>query len=268
MTAMNKRLGAALGALAMMIGAGPGTVIPAGAYETGQLLIRDKGRAIVVKMQSGDGSILAASDANGEVRLTGLTPGNYSVRVVEGAQQTPIRVGPDGRMAFVAWQETKGPDPEATDPRARRALPVVRRWAEQIAFEGGQSSGFALVAGEAGWPPCPKGWICSFDTTLIAGATAPQLSKSTGIPSETAAIIIAEQARSGPFEGVIAFARRICPQTSVDFQDASIRFGDQTMLVQRGGDPKSAGFKCARGTGDLELFGKKHNYVGHVTLLK
>ena len=262
MTAMNKRLGAALGALAMMIGAGPGTVIPAGAVETGQLLIRDKSRAIVVKMQSGDGSILAASDANGEVRLTGLTPGTYSVRVVEGAQQTPIRVGPDGRMAFVAWQETKGPDPEATDPRARRALPVVRRWAEQIAFEGG--------SGPSGTAPLKGGSviIALLATIDVNTSDVDAIARETRNTPGAARAIFAERNSGGPFKGVVDFAQRVCPKVAVDFEDASIKFGDQTMLVRRGGDPKSAGFKCARGTGDLELFGKKHNYVGHVTLLK
>ena len=250
MTAMNKRLGAALGALAMMIGAGPGTVIPAGAYETGQLLIRDKGRAIVVKMQTGDGSILAASDANSEVRLTGLEPGTYSVRVVEGAQQTPIRVGPDGRMAFVAWQETKGPDPEATDPRARRALPVVRRWAEQIAFD-------KVSAPSAACKSCTGVIMGSRAISVdVNASSAEELARETRNTSEAARAIVAERNSGGPFKGV------------VDFEDASIKFGDQTMLVQRGSDPKNPGFKCARGAGELELFGKKHNYVGHVTLLK
>ena len=250
MTAMNKRLGSALGALAMMIGAGPGTVIPAGAYETGQLLIRDKGRAIVVKMQTGDGSILAASDANSEVRLTGLEPGTYSVRVVEGAQQTPIRVGPDGRMAFVAWQETKGPDPEATDPRARRALPVVRRWAEQIAFD-------KVSAPSAACKSCTGVIMGSRAISVdVNASSAEELARETRNTSEAARAIVAERNSGGPFKGV------------VDFEDASIKFGDQTMLVQRGSDPKNPGFKCARGTGELELFGKKHNYVGHVTLLK
>ena len=262
MTAMNKRLGAALGALAMMIGAGPGTVIPAGAVETGQLLIRDKGRAIVVKMQSGDGSILAASDANGEVRLTGLEPGTYSVRVVEGAQQTQIRVGPDGRMAFVAWQETKGPDPEATDPRARRALPVVRRWAEQIAFD-------KVSAPSAACKSCTGVIMGSRAISVdVNASSAEELARETRNTSEAARAIVAERNSGGPFKGVVDFAQRVCPKAAVDFEDASIKFGDQTMLVQRGSDPKNPGFKCARGTGELELFGKKHNYVGHVTLLK
>ena len=247
---------AALGALTMVIGAVPGTFGTAAAVEFGQLLI--KGRPIVVKKQSGDVSILVASDAHGEVRLTGLEPGTYNVRVVEGAQQTPMRVGPDGQLAFVAWQETKSPD-----PRARSAQPVVRRWAEQIAFEGGNGgSGVGELKGGSVIVALRASQI---DLDLNTSGTE-QIRTLTNSP-EAARAIIAERA-GGPFSDVIDFAQRICPQTSVDFQDASLRFGDQTMLVKRGGDPKAAGFRCARGTGELELFGARRNYVGHVTLLK
>ena len=259
MRAMNKRLGAALGALAMMIGAGPGTVGTAAAVDRGQHLIR--GGPYAIKSGPGDITIIAPSDVNGETRITGLEPGSYSVRELEGGEVTTMRVGRDGRLAFVSWEDTKGPDPRAADPRARRALPVVRRWAEQIAFEGG--------SGPTGPAPLRGGFIIPLVTTIdVNTSDVDAIARETRNTPEAARAIVAERNSGGAFKGVVDFAQRVCPKVAIDFEDASIKFGDQTMLVQKGGDPKSAGFKCARGTGELELFGKKHNYVGHVTLLK
>lgn len=231
------------------------------------------GVGIVVK--HGRSATIAPSDANGEVRLTGLEPGEYSVRVFEGAEEVPMRVGRDGRLAFVAWEDAKAPDPRAADPRARRALPVVRRWAEQIAFGDGRDTtailakpGPGLVDGPCDEPPCP---FRPRQAGLIDVNTSPAEELVPGLVNSPGAAraIVAERNSGGPFKGLVDFARRVCPKVAVDFEDASIKFADQTMLVRRGtGSPKNAGFKCARGTGELELLGKKHNYVGHVTLLR
>lgn len=236
------------------------------------------GVGVVVKKKPGNAPIIAHADAKGETRITGLEPGLYTVRVFEGEQEVLMKVGRDGRLAFKAWEEQV--DPRNIDPRVRMK-PTTRRWAEQIALAddtGTQAAGRpprgpagAIVnAGEPGNPPwCPKGWLCHWDKTAIAGLSAPRLAEATGIPPETAQIIATEQTRNGPFTDLIDFARRVCPQTAVDFEEASIRFGSDTMLVMRGnGSPKNPGFRCARGTGEMELFGKKHNYVGHVTLLR
>lgn len=217
------------------------------------------GVGVVVKKKPGNAPIIAHADAKGETRITGLEPGLYTVRVFEGAQEVPMRVGSDGRLAFKAWEDVARPDPRAADPRARRALPVVRRWAEQIPFDPAPS-GIQLLA-IAGRPP--KNAIID-----INAADGARLTEGTAITREGVAAIAAERARNGPFTDLLDFARRTCPQTAIDFEDASIRFGGDTMLVWRGGDPKAPGFKCARGTGEMELFGKKHNYVGHVTLLR
>lgn len=273
MTTLKKRLGAALGALALISGAVPGTVGTAAAVDRGQHLIR--GGPYLIKSGPGDISIIAPSDVNGETRITGLEPGSYSVRELEGGEVTTMRVGRDGRLAFVSWEDTKGPDPRAADPRARRALPVVRRWAEQIAFGDGKDAtailampGSAVVDGPCDEPPCPFRPRQAGLIDVNASPAEELVSSLTNSP-EAARAIVAERNSGGPFKGVVDFARRICPKVAVDFEDASVKFADQTMLVRRGtGSPKNAGFKCARGTGELELFGKKHNYVGHVTLLK
>ena len=54
--------------------------------------------------------IVAPSDGKGEVRLTGLEPGTYTVQVFGGAQEVPMKVGPDGTLAFV-----NGPDMRILD---------------------------------------------------------------------------------------------------------------------------------------------------------
>ena len=236
------------------------------------------GVGIVVKKKPGNCCpIIAHADAKGETRITGLEPGLYAVRVLEGAQEVPMRVGPDGRLAFKTWEDQVFP--KNIDPRVRIA-PTTRRWAEQIALAddtGTQAAGrpprgpagTIVNTAKPGNPPwCPPGWLCAWDRTVIAGLSAPRLAEATGISREAAQIIATEQARNGPFADLIDFARRICPQTAIDFGDLSVRFGSDTMLVKRGSDPKNPGFRCARGTGEMELFGKKHNYVGHVTLLR
>ncbi len=206
------------------------------------------GVGVIIKKKPGNAPIIAPADANGEIRITGLEPGSYLVRLIEGAQQVPMMVGRDGRLALVAWG-----DDRSTASRAQ-----ARLMAKQISFDPAPS-GIQILAIAGG----PKNAI--IDVNKADGAA---LSDGTAIASESGAIIVAERSKSGPFTDMIDFARRVCPQTAIDFDEASVKFGDQTMLVKRGGDPKSAGFKCARGTGEFELFGKKHKYVGHVTLLR
>lgn len=229
------------------------------------------GVGTVVKKKPGDAAFITPSDANGETRITGLEPGTYSVRVFEGEQAVPMKVGRDGRLAFVTHEDADAPAARANDPRVRRAKPVVRRWAEQIPFEGGKSSGAVLDAGagnSAGDPTCSADKPCASGIVSLAGIEVRRLVEATGISPEAARSIVSERAKHGPFKGLIDFAQRVCPQTDVDFQDASIRFGDEALMVRRGTNPKSPGFKCARASGEVEVFGKKHNYVGHVTLLR
>lgn len=220
------------------------------------------GVGVIVKKKPGNAPIIAPGDANSEVRLTGLEAGEYSVRVFEGAEETTMRVGRDGRLAFTAWEDAKAPDPRAADPRARRALPVVRRWAEQIAFDRVSAPAAA----------------CNHCTGVIMGSRAisvdvnassgEELARETRNTPEAARAIVAERTRGGPFRDMIDFAQRVGPLAAVDFEDASVKFGEQTLLVKRGGDPKAPGFRMGRGTSDFSLFGTAHSYIGHVTLLR
>ena len=195
----------------------------------------------VIKSGPRSAPIIVAADANGETRLTGLEPGEYGVRVFEGAEETTMRVGRDGRLAFVA--------------REGMARTPTQRHSVQVPFgeEGGSRTIISLAA-----------------TRIIDANTASgeQLTQDTGINRQAVAAIIRERTRNGPFVDLVDFARRVCPQAAIDFQDASVRFGSNTLLVFRGVDPKNPGFKCARGTGEMELFARRQNYVGHVTLLR
>ena len=220
------------------------------------------GVGIIIKKKPGNAPIIAPSDANGEVRLTGLEPGEYSVRVFEGAEEVTMRVGRDGRLAFAAWEDVKAPDPRTADPRARRALPVVRRWAELIPFD-------RASAPSAACKKCTGVIMGSRAITVdVNTSSVEELARETRNTPEAARAIVAERTRGGPFKDMIDFAQRVGPLAAVDFEDASVKFGEQTLLVKRGGDPKAPGFKMGRGTSDFSLFGTKHSYVGHVTLLR
>ena len=202
-------------------------------------------------------AIVAPSDSNGITRLTGLEPGDYRVRVLEGAEETVMRVGRDGRLAYASYESLRRADARAADPRARRAQPVVRRGAEPIEFgeEGGSGTIIAIVAAIRVNPD---------------SSNADELTRGTANSPETARIIIADREKNGAFRSIEDFAARICPQTDVDFSGTSIRLGDHVAILVPAAKSKGApGFQCSRAdTGQFSLYGRKHNYVGHVTLLR
>ena len=213
------------------------------------------GVGTVVKKKPGDAAIIAPTDASGEVRLTGLTPGEYEVKLFGNSKPVTMTAGKDGRLAFVALRDVKGgPSPRAMDPRARRALPVVREWVERCCDNYD--------------PPESR---AAFDVTApmpdVNTSTAEQLMAGTNNSQKTAGFIVAERERGGPYKDPLDFARRVGGTVSVDFGYSSVRIGDTT-IIARGGEPKANGFKAVRGSGVVELYNAKHNYVGHVTLLR
>ena len=213
------------------------------------------GVGLVVKKKPGNAPIIVPSDNNGIVNLTGLEPGEYEVKLLGNRAPTTMKVGPDGRLAFVALRDVKGgPDPKSADPRARRALPVVREWVE------------ACCDNTDNWDKH------AFDTKAmqipdVNISTIEQLMSGTNNSRKAAASIVAEREKNGPFKDPLNFAQRVGGSIPVDFSSSAVRIGDTT-IFPRGGDPKQAGFKMVPGGGVVELYGKKHNYVGHVTLLK
>jgi hypothetical protein len=200
------------------------------------------GVGTVVKKKPGDASIIAPGDANGEVRLTGLAPGEYSVKLFGGREETSFRVGQDGRLAFVAYEDIKRPaGPAMQNGRRMPVDPVVRRWAQAIPFDGGKSGAFN---------PNDAGVID------VNTASAQMLTRGTLNTPETAAFIIAERSKGGAFKNAQDFARRVGAKVPVNFDDASIRMGDTTILMRRGVDPKSPGWISFPGDGGgFTLFG-------------
>lgn len=218
------------------------------------------GVGVIVKSNSGSGAIIVPSDANGEVRLTGLEPGDYTLQVpCSGPRgchpwpgETKVRVERDGRLAIAAWEDSSRAAPGA-------AAPSPRRWAQAIAFagtEGRQPANavvFDLRAAFTVSPPIPcarpragQPSTCGRIRNHVdvnASSAEEMTRQATTLTPEAARVIVAERARA-PFTDAGDFARRICPQIEVDFDDAAVRMGGTSILMKKGGDPKSAGFKC------------------------
>ena len=248
------------------------------------------GVGMVVKKKPGNSPIIVPSDNNGVVRLTGLEAGEYEVKLLGDSAPVTMAVGKDGRLAFVALREGKGaPAPKITeapvrgmapvgralgapvaaavppataavaapvDPRARRAMPAAREWVQAVEFgeEGGSGTIIAIVAAAAEMPD-------------VNTSSVEQLMKGTNISREAAAFIVGERKKGGPYKDPLNFAQRVGNNVTVDFGYSSARIGD-TMIIAKGTNPKADGFKTNPGSGVVELYGKQHNYVGHVTLLR
>ena len=211
---------------------------------------------MVIKRRYDDRVIVAPTDHAGLVRLTGLEPGEYEVNLIGDGGYILIQVGAEGRMAFAAQRETTYPDPKATDPRARRALPLVREWVEQCCDNEDKPGVTIAMDAEAKQMPD------------VNTSTAEQLTRGTNNSRKAAVSIVAEREKNGPYKDPLNFAQRVGGSVTVDFGYSSVRIGDTTIIARGGGSPKDAGFKTIAGSGVVELYGKKHNYVGHVTLLK
>ena len=212
------------------------------------------GVGTVIKKKPGDSAIIVPSGKDGTVHLTGLAPGEYEVKLLGNTAPTTMKVGPDGKLAFVALRDVKGgPDPKSADPQARRALPVVRDWVEPVPELKGASVIVALLA--------------NAEMPDVNTSTIEQLMRGTNNSRKAAASIIAEREKNGPYKDPLDFAQRVGGSVPVDFGYSSVRIGDTT-IIARGGDPKAVGFKMVAGSGVVELYGKPFPYVGHVTLLK
>ena len=213
------------------------------------------GVGVIVKRKPGNAPIIASTDKEGIVRITGLEAGEYEVKLFGNRAPTTMKVGPDGRLAFVALRDVKGfPDPKSADLRARTALPVVREWVE------------ACCDNTDNWDKL------AFDTKAmqmpdVNTSTIEQLMRGTNNSRKAAASIVAEREKNGPYKDPLNFAQRVGGSIPVDFSSSAVRIGD-TMIFPKGGDPKQAGFKMVAGSGVIELYGKPFPYVGHVTLLK
>ena len=232
-----------------------GAVVGAGMVATpalAQALL--PGVGIVIKKKPGNAPIIAPTDKDGVIRMTGLEPGEYEVSLIAEERVTTVTVGRDGELFIRAVAEDDGSNRRVENLNGPRQTPEI------AALRGG---GFfvAILAAAA------RGRTIDVNASSAAeiGRIAPTTSR------ESAAFIVAERTRGGAFKDLIDFANRVCPKTGVDFDLAPTRIGN-TQIFARGGAPKSNGFKCAPPrageTPTFELYGRKHTYVGHVTLLR
>ena len=218
-------------------------------------------------------AIVAPSDGKGEVRLTGLGPGTYTVQVIGGAQELPMKVGPDGTLAFVAYEDAKGvappPKPRAGGRRPPPPLPVVKRWAEQIGF----SHNSAVPPPPAVGSPaeyCPNGPSCGWNVLDLNTNSADKIARATGTSMQSAVQIVVLREKGGPYTSIEDFARRNCPTNAIEMNQGTVKIADATVILGPStGKPIAPGFQCQpNDAGQFSLYGKKHNYVGHVTLLR
>lgn len=264
--------------------------------ETGQLLDRGRfPRTVAFRNVVTDHTILISSDLAGQVRLIGMEQGDYEAWPVRLSSDAPastpslMKIETDDRIAmqvrFTARRAeaagTSQPEPGA------KAMPLVSL--EAISFDAspvGQSEGSPKAGSVIDLrrvfqisPPAPcarpvpgKPNTCGvrsrnhIDVNASPAEEIMRLAPRTG--RAAAAAIIAERTRGGAFKDVIDFAQRICPTAKIDFSGTSARMGTISIAVAVGGGDAARGFSCAPKTGTLVLFGKKHNYVGHVTLLR
>ena len=123
-----------------------------------------------------------------------------------------------------------------------------------LAETDGKIKGKVVTSGD-------KGMLVNINT-----ASQSELAAIKTIGPQVAQVIISERSK-GAFKDVNDFAVRSCGKTSVNFEETSIVITGTT-IAYRGGEPKAAGFRCAMGEPQYSVNNKKHNYVGHVTLLK
>ena len=225
-----------------------------------------------------DNIILVPSDANSEVRLTGLEPGDYEVALAICCSKSKsnvknniiLSVGGDGRLAFVTTKETLRPL-----PNERRVSERLRHKVSAIPFDGGTGKipenavifdvrQVFSVSPPIPCAPTPPGTpnTCGrirnhIDVNASNAAEIVRLAPETSLAA--AETLIAERTKNGYFESAHDFASRVCTKTNIDFGDAPVRMGNASIFVNRGGDPKQAGFKCASGKDggepDVSLFG-------------
>ena len=235
----------------------------------------------IVMNNRSNGSIIVPSDSNGEVRLTGLAAGTYSVKLFDSTTETSMTIGKDGALAFVVREEKIRPKRKLRYPG-----PLVRRWYQQIPFDSGPQKMPAdaviidMKAQFRNSPPMP----CAFPPPGIkstcrgfhplnyidvnaSNAAEMQMHAAT-LSAEAAAGIVSEREKNGRYKDATDFARRVCTVTAIDFDDASLRMGDTTIAMKRGTDPKVRGWKCEPRDNMVRLFNSSLGYVGHVTLLR
>ena len=87
---------------------------------------------------------------------------------------------------------------------------------------------------------------------------------------QSAVQIVVLREKGGPYTSIEDFARRNCPTNAIEMNQGTVKIADATVILGPStGKPIAPGFQCQPSdAGQFSLYGKKHNYVGHVTLLR
>ena len=244
--------GAALGAVAVAAPAWAQSQIP--------------GVGIIIKKKPGNAPIVAPSDNNGVIRLSGLEPGEYEVKLIGESSATHVKVGRDGVLTTRAVMSDDGKDRSIEDLTGKDVKADTFDLKALFAYDRSN-----MPRAKHGQPSArPMGPHPRF--VDVNASSAEEITKLAPTTSPDAAqFIVGEREKNGAYKNPDDFANRVCSNASVDFDLVPTLIGN-AQIIARGGDPKSNGFKCAptpRGADPtFELYGKKHNYVGHVTLLR
>jgi DNA uptake protein ComE-like DNA-binding protein len=244
--------GVALGAVAMATPAWAQAAIP--------------GVGLVIKKKPGNAPIVAPSDNNGVIRLSGLEPGDYEVSLIGESSPTHVKVGRDGVLTARAVMSDDGKDRSIEDLTGKDVKADTFDLKALFAYDRPN-----VPRAMRGQPPArPMGPHPRF--VDVNASSADEITKFAPTTSPDAAqFIVGEREKNGAYKDPIDFANRVCSKASVDFGFAPTLIGN-AQIVARGSNPKDPGFKCApapRGADPtFELYGKQHSYVGHVTLLR
>ena len=133
---------------------------------------------------------------------------------------------------------------------------MVKRWAEQIAQPG----------------PCNEPITCNYPRSAIDLNTASveQIVSATGASMQSAVHIVVQREKGGRYTSIEDFANRNCRTNAIEMNQGAVTIAEATLILAPStGKPIVPGFQCAPGSGEqFSLYGRKHNYVGHVTLLR
>lgn len=265
-----------------------GAVLSTAAVATSALATTQiPGVGLIIKKKPGNAPIIAPTDANGVVRLTGLEPGEYMISLIGDDQANTVQVGANGTLTVRAVTEDDGSD--------RRVEAIIsggkpHDWCKPLSelcpyLKTALSSTVAfnlkaLFASDLLLPAVPRRQqqrladpvapkMRFIDVNASSADDIVRLAPTTS--PEAAQFIVSERAKAGAFKDVIDFAQRVCPSVSIDFDLAPTRIGN-AQIIARGGNPKSNGFKCtAQRAGAkpvLSIYRASYDYVGHVTLLR
>ena len=259
-----------------------GAVIGAGMVATPALAsLNIPGVGIVVKKKPGNAPIIAPTDSNGVIRMTGLEPGAYAVSLIGEERVTMLAVGRDGVLTAGAVADDDGSNRQITALNGPCKPPYMCEVVSgRSVFRSELFDVKALFSSDLLLPALPRRQqqrladpvapkLRFIDVNASSADDIVRLAPATSL--EASQFIVSERAKAGAFKDPIDFAQRVCPSVSVDFEFAPTRMGN-AQIIARGGDPKSNGFKCAAQRAGappvLSIYGVSYSYVGHVTLLR